>query len=222
MTAAGSGALSSVSVSSSDTASPLESLTLHSSSSAAIVELEICTSASWNSLDAQLQLGGHLLVARRALQLMLELGVGALDLPRPRADRPRHPVQRAQLVDDRALDPRDRVGLELDLALDLEALDRVDQPHQPIGDEVGLLDVRGQPAGHPPRHVLHQRRVRDHQTLARVHVAAALVAAPQIPQLDGFDVGLHHFPTPVTPADDSVHRRISGGLTLLECRSASC
>ena len=49
MTAAGSGAFSSGSVSSSDTASPLESLTLHSSSSAAIVELEICTSASWNS-----------------------------------------------------------------------------------------------------------------------------------------------------------------------------
>ena len=38
-----------MSVSSSDTWSPLESLTDHSSSSAAIVELEICSSASWNS-----------------------------------------------------------------------------------------------------------------------------------------------------------------------------
>ena len=77
------------------------------------------------------ELGRHLLVGRRALELVLELGVGALDLARPGADGARHPVQRAQLVDDRALDARDRVGLELDLALELEALDRVDQADSP-------------------------------------------------------------------------------------------
>ena len=49
MTVAGSGAPGSWSVCSSDTWSPLESETVHSSSSAAIVELEICISDSWNS-----------------------------------------------------------------------------------------------------------------------------------------------------------------------------
>src|SRR5919199_188060 len=67
-------------------------------------------------LDRDLQFGRHLLVGRRALELVLELGVGLLDLARAGADRARDPVQRAQLVDDRALDAGDRVGLELDLA----------------------------------------------------------------------------------------------------------
>jgi hypothetical protein len=48
MTAAGSGAPGSWIVSSSETWSPLESLTVHSSSSAATVELEIGSSDSWN------------------------------------------------------------------------------------------------------------------------------------------------------------------------------
>ena len=40
----------------------------------------------------------------------------ALDLAGAGADGARHPVERAQLVYDRALDPGDRVGLELDVA----------------------------------------------------------------------------------------------------------
>ena len=47
--------------------------------------------------------------------------------PRPRPHRSRHPVHRAQLVDDRALDPRDRERLELDVAIGVVALDRADQ-----------------------------------------------------------------------------------------------
>src|SRR5215218_8087328 len=106
-------------------------------------------------LDRQVQLLRHLLVGRRAVQPVLQLAVRALDLARPRAHRARHPVERPQLVDDRALDARDRVGLELDLAIDVEALDRVDQADQPVGDEVGLLHVRRQARGHPAGHVLH-------------------------------------------------------------------
>ena len=104
-----------------------------------------------------LQLARHLLVARRAVQLVLELGVDLLDLAGTGPDRARHPVQRAQLVDDRALDARDRVGLELDLASDVEALDRVDQAEQAVGDQIGLFDVRGQPGRHASGHVLHER-----------------------------------------------------------------
>src|SRR5215216_956943 len=95
-------------------------------------------------VDGEVELGGHLLVGRRPVQPVLELAVRALDLAGAGADGARHPVERPQLVDDRALDARDRVRLELDLALDVEALDRVDQPDQTIGDEVGLLDVRRQ------------------------------------------------------------------------------
>jgi hypothetical protein len=57
--------------------------------------------------------------------------VRSLDLAGAGADGARDPVQGAQLVDDRALDAGDRVGLELDLALEVEALDRVDQPIRP-------------------------------------------------------------------------------------------
>ena len=174
MTAAGSGALSSVSVSSSETWSPLASLTVHSSSSAAIVRVRDLQQRLLELLDRDLELGGHLLVGRRALQPMLELLVGPLDLAGPRADRARHPVERAQLVDDRALDARDRVGLELDLALEVEALDRADQADEPVGDEVGLVDVRGQPRRHAAGDVLDQRRVGDDEPLARMLVAVAL------------------------------------------------
>src|SRR5215218_6272105 len=65
-------------------------------------------------LDRDAQLAGHLLVGRRPVEPVLELAVHALDLAGAGADGARHPVQRAQLVDDRALDARDRVGLELD------------------------------------------------------------------------------------------------------------
>jgi hypothetical protein len=73
---------------------------------------------------------------------------------------------------------RDRVGLELDLALGIEALDRVDQADQAVRDEVGLLDVRGQAGGHPARDVLDQRRVGDDELLAGAVGPRRLVAPP--------------------------------------------
>ena len=66
------------------------------------------------------------------------------------ADRARHPVERAQLVDDRALDACDRVGLELDVAVGIEALDRADQAEQAVRDEVVLVDVGGRPLPRRP------------------------------------------------------------------------
>src|SRR5215210_682929 len=117
-------------------------------------------------LDRDAELLGHLLVRGRPVQTVLELAVHALDLAGAGAHGARHPVERAQLVDDRALDARDGVGLELDLALGIEALDRVDQADQAVGDEVGLLDVRGQAGGHPARDVLHERGVGDDELLA--------------------------------------------------------
>ena len=216
----GSGASGSWSVSSSETWSPEASETAHSSSSATTVELEIWISDSWNSSTDDVELARHLLVGRRPVQLVLELAVDALDLAGAGAHRARHPVQRAQLVDDRALDAGDRVGLELDLAVEVEALDRVDQADQAVGDEVGLLDVRGQAGRHAAGDVLDQRRVGDDELLARTVGAAALVAAPEVPQLDRFDVGFQ-CQSPPRPADGCVRTPTGAARTLPECRSGS-
>ena len=83
------------------------------------------------------------------------------------AHRPRDPVGVAQLVDDRAADAGHRVALELDLAGGLVAGDRVDQPEGAVGDQVGLLDVRGQTAADPAGDVLDQRRVVQDQPVAQ-------------------------------------------------------
>jgi hypothetical protein len=86
---------------------------------------------------------GYLGLGRGAVQLALQRGVGLLHLASLVAHRPGDPVDRAQLVDDCALDAADRVGLELDRPAQVELLDGVDEPEDAVGDEVGLLDVGG-------------------------------------------------------------------------------
>jgi hypothetical protein len=105
------------------------------------------------------------------MELLLELGDRALDVARPCAHRARHPVERAQLVDDRALDPRDRVRLELDLAVRVVALDRTDQAEEAVGDEVALVDVRRQTASEAACDELDERRVGQDQAVADGPVA---------------------------------------------------
>ena len=117
---------------------------------------------------------GDLLVGRRAVQLRLELGDRALDVAGSSAHGPRHPVHRAELVDDRALDARDRVRLELDVAVGVVALDRADQAEQAVRDEVALLDVRREAAAQPAGHVLDERRVREDQAVAERLVGLVL------------------------------------------------
>ena len=130
-----------------------------------------------------------LLVGRRACSFASSSRDRALDLARARAHRARHPVHRAQLVDDRALDPRDRVRLELDVAVGVVALDRADQAEQPVRDEVAFVDVRGQPGAEPPGDVLDERRVRQDQPVAKRLVA--LVEAELPPERLGV-FGLGH------------------------------
>ena len=137
----GSGRVVSSIVSISETWSPPAD-GVQSSSSAAIDEREISPRLLLQLVGRDPDLGGDLLVGRGAHQRPLELGDRALDLARARAHRARHPVERAELVDDRALDARDRVRLELDLAVRVEALDRADQAEQPVRDEILLVDVR--------------------------------------------------------------------------------
>ena len=97
---------------------------------------------------------------------------------RARTERGTQSIERSSSMID-ALDPRDRVRLELDVALGVEALDRADQAEQPVGDEVALVDVRRQPAAEPAGDVLDERRVGEDQPVARGLVAGALVLAPE-------------------------------------------
>ena len=63
---------------------------------------------------AHSQFVGELGVVGRAPQLVLELRVRLLDGTRLGPDRSRDPVEGAELVDDRAFDARDGIGLELE------------------------------------------------------------------------------------------------------------
>ncbi len=122
---------------------------------------------------------GDLLVGRRPGELRLEVADRALDLTRPRPHRARHPVERSQLVDDRATDPRDRIRLELDVALRVVAVDRTHQAEQAVGDEVGLVHVSGQPRAEPAGHVLHERRVVHDQAVTQRLLAGSAVFEPE-------------------------------------------
>ena len=87
----------------------------------------------------------------------------------------------------------DRVRLELDRALDVELLDRVDETEDPVGHEVGLLDVRRQADADPAGDVFDERRVVQDQALARGRVRRLLEVLPQPAQSclvgrDGVDV----------------------------------
>jgi hypothetical protein len=73
----------------------------------------------------------------------------------------------------------------------IEALDGGDQAQQAIGDQVRLLHVRGQTAGHPAGYVLDERREREHQPLAGLLIALVLVAAPKVLELDRLEICLH-------------------------------
>ena len=95
-------------------------------------------------------------------------------------ERARHadrPALVAEVALDLADDVRRGVGGERDLALELEAVDRLDQ-----ADRAHLLDVleRLAAAGVAARERAHQRQVALDQLLARRRVAALVVAAQQL------------------------------------------
>jgi hypothetical protein len=109
---------------------------------------------------------------------VLEVGYGALDEPGPGAHRAGHPVEGAQLVEDRPLDPVDRIRLELEPTLELELVDGIDEPEQPVAGQVVLVHRTREPGPDAARHVFHQRRVMEDQPLAGVGVSRGLEALP--------------------------------------------
>ena len=86
----------------------------------------------------------------------------AVSISRARERTERGTRSNTKLVDDGAADARHREGLEFDPALGLEALDRSDQTHQAVGDEVGVVDVRWQAGAETAGDELDHRRIGDH------------------------------------------------------------
>ena len=117
--------------------------------------------------DAHLELGRDLGLVGRTPQRRLQMGERLLDRTGLGAHRAGHPVDGAELVDDRALDARNGVRLEPQVAVELETLDRVDQPDDAVADEILLVEVPWQPGQHTAGDVLHERRVVDDQLVSQ-------------------------------------------------------
>src|SRR6266480_146 len=131
-------------------------------------------------LGAGLELRRYLRDAGRAPQLRREPLDGRPHLPVQLLEGAGHP-DRPALVAEVALDlphhVRRRVRREGDLARQLVAVDRLDQP-----DRADLLDVleRLAAAGVAARQGAHERQVPLHEHRARARVAALVVAAQQL------------------------------------------
>ena len=151
----------------------------HSSSSAPTEEREISRRLSSSSSSVTPSFFAISSSVGARCSSFSSAGDRTLDLARARADGARHPVERAQLVDDRAANAGHRERLELDLARRIEALDRPDQAEEPVGDEVLLVDVRRQARPHSAGHELHERRVREYQPVAELLVVRLLVLLPE-------------------------------------------
>ena len=166
-------------VSISATWSPLPDETVQSSSSAAIDEREMSVRLSSSSSVVIPSFSAISSSVGARCSFASSVGDRALDVARAGAHGARHPVHRAQLVDDRALDPRDRVRLELHVAVGVVALDRADQAEQAVGDEVALVDVRGQAAAEAAGDELDERRVGQDQAVAQRAIARLPELAPE-------------------------------------------
>ena len=109
-----------------------------------------------------------------------------------RADQPRHPVHRPQLVEHRAADARHAVGLELHAARQVEGVDGVHQAEDAGRDQVVQLDAFGQPRPDPLAVVLHQRQVHLDQPVAQLLVGQVLLELdPELLDIFRSDSGCH-------------------------------
>jgi hypothetical protein len=82
--------------------------------------------------------------SERSPQSRLEVRESLLDGPGLRAHGTGNPVDGAKLVDDGALDARNGIRLETQVAVRLESLDGVDQPDDSVADQVLLIEVARQ------------------------------------------------------------------------------
>jgi hypothetical protein len=93
----------------------------------------------------------------------------------------RHPVERAELVEDGALDAELGVGLELAVLLGVVLLDRVHEPDDAGVVEVVEVDVRGQPHGDAVDDVADERGVLENDLFLQA-LGDLPVGLPSLPK----------------------------------------
>ena len=119
-------------------------------------------------VDLEAERVGDFFFARGAAQALLDLAVGTLELAALLTHAARHPVERAELVEDRALDPELRVGLELAVLLGVVLLDRVHQTDDARVVQVVEVDVGREPDGDAVHDVPDEWRVLENDLLLEV------------------------------------------------------
>src|SRR5207244_11130668 len=136
-------------------------------------------------VEREAELARDLLLAWRTAERTLE-GVGDfLDEARLLAHAARHPVERAQVVEDGAADAELRVGGERRLLRRVVLADRVEQADDAPRHEVVELDVRGLPPREPLHNAADERQVTHEQLVAAAVERCGLrrgQAAPAVAQ----------------------------------------
>ena len=79
---------------------------------------------------------GDLTVGRQPAKRLGQLVVGVIQVSGPPRGVPRKLLEAPDRVDDRALDPPDRVGLELDSHARIVPVHRLDQADRAVADDV--------------------------------------------------------------------------------------
>ena len=144
-------------------------------------------------VDALRQLGDR----RRAAEFLGQVGAGGRDRRLQLLRAARHPQQPAEVAEvplDLAEDRRGGVGRELQPALGVEAVDRLDQADRADLDQIGQRLVA---PGEAPGQVLDQRQVQLDQPVAdRVRRAAGASGAEFVQLARAGRVGLGSVPRP--------------------------
>ena len=123
---------------------------------------------------------GDRVVGRGQPGLGLDRLARALDLAGAVADEARNPIHRAEFIEDRAADSGRAVRLELDLAFEVERVDRVHQPEEPGRHEVLEIHLVGEPRVDAFGVVAHEREEALHEVVAHVLRARLLVLDPDL------------------------------------------
>ncbi len=123
------------------------------------------------------EVSGEFVVGRHPAEPRLEFADRAFDFTRALPNGARHPIQRSQRVENRPVDPRDRIGFELYAARIIVFFNRIDEPDDTIVYEVVNLNVGRQVRGDAPGHVFHEVKIFMDQLFARVGLAGDAVTS---------------------------------------------
>src|SRR5690606_37841277 len=125
-------------------------------------------------LQIHLEVVRHFLIGRGVAVLAGERLTRGRDVAALAADRARHVILAAQLVQDGAAYPRRGERAEGQSASGVERVDGVHQADGAGADQLVEIDLYGQTAGELPGHVVHQTEVLGEQAIARERLQRAV------------------------------------------------